>query len=120
MSAVPPVCHIPPATSVDQPGPVAIPAIPPATPNLASLVATVNAMRQVIIFITGQQGPAGPQGAAGGGAKTKPVRWTEESRSTEKVKIYNPDDNTQFVEIERINKLTMQDGVTGESWTWSR
>lgn len=120
MTAQPPICHVPPVTPQTQPGPVSLQSIPPAQPNIASLVATVNAMRQTIIFLSGQQGRRGQQGAPGNSQKSPPARWTEAGRTTEKVKVYNPDDKTQFVEVERINSLQMKDGITGESWSWNR
>lgn len=114
-----PVCHIPPKTPSTQPNPVNIPSIPPARPDVQSLMHTVNAMRQVIMILSGQQGLRGPQGAPGNNAKSKPARWSESNRQTEKVKVYNPNDKTQFIEVERINSLTMRDAVTGETWNWT-
>ncbi len=113
-----PVCHIPPTQPSRQPSPQELPSIPVAQANVQSLTASVNAMRQVINYITGRQGPQGPQGTSG--SPSKPARWTEASRSTGTVRIYNPDDKTQFVDVEQINQLTMKDGVTGESWSWNR
>lgn len=120
-----PVCHIPPETVVDQPQPQNLPAIPPAQPNVQSLAQTVNAMRQTIMILTGRQGVQGPQGVPGkpgqsGNAQSKKAQWTEASRQTEQVKIYNPNDNTQFIEVERINSLTMKDSATNQTWTWRR
>lgn len=108
MTSVGPVCHIPPEHDTLQPGPKNIPAIPPAGPTIASLVQTVNTMRQVIIMLTNQQ------------ARQSVQRWTEANRTSSKVKIYDPNDKSVFVEVEQINSLTMQDGVTGETWSWKR
>lgn len=121
-NAVGPVCHIPPVTiTTAQPAPVNLPNIPPAGPTIASLTATVNAMRQVIIYLAGQRGPQGAQGKAGDAAKkTPPVRWSEAARTVETVRIFDPNDHDTFVDVERINNLTMKDGVTGETWTWDR
>lgn len=121
MAAVGPVCHIPPVTVTTQPKPVNLPNIPPAGPTIDSLVATVNALRQNLIFITGRQGPQGPQGGQGAAAKKgPPARWTENVRVTETVRIYDPNDKETFVDVERINQLVMNDQVTGEKWTWDR
>jgi hypothetical protein len=122
MTSVAPICHIPAEVVTNQPGPQNLPAIPPATANLQSLMHTVNALRQVVMFISGQQGPRGPQGAPGNNAKSKPARWTENSRTTTTVRIYQNNDKSSpnFVDVEQINGLTMQDGITGESWNWSR
>lgn len=118
MSAVAPVCHIPPKTPNNQPAPVNLPAIPPAGNTIASLQATVNIMRQVIMLLAGQQGSPGQNGTSA--TPPKPARWTEQSRQTETVRIFDPNDKSVFVDVERINKLIMHDGVTGESWTWNR
>src|SRR5258708_1253369 len=96
MSTVGPVCHLPPTTTINQPGPVNLPSIPAAQPTLQSLQATVNAMRQVIMIITGQQaqGPQGPRGAAGQNDKSASSKgtWVETARTTDKVKIYQGGD----------------------------
>jgi|SRR5712664_913789 len=120
-----PVCHISPTTAKDQPQPVNLPAVPLAQPNIQSLVTTVNALRQTILLITGQQGPRGPAGQAGrsgggGGAKSNKAQWTEQSRTVETVKVHNKDDDTQFIEVERINHLVMKDAASGQTWTWDR
>lgn len=123
MTAVGPVCHIPPKSSVtDQPSPQALPSIPPASPTIASLVNTVNQMRNVINYITGRQGPQGPQGKSSNNAKSKPSRWTEAARVVETVRIFQNNDpnSSNWVDVQRINGLTMKDGVTGESWSWDR
>lgn len=122
MTAVGPVCHIPPKViTTPQPAPLNLPSIPPAGPTLDSLMHTVNAMRQVIIILSGQRGAQGAQGAQGAAAKkTPPVRWSEAARTVETVRIFDPNDHTVFVDVERINNLTMKDGVTGEQWTWDR
>lgn len=116
-----PVCHIPPTTTTDQPHPVNMPAIPPAQPNLQSLVNTVNAMRQTIIILMGQQGAQGRAGAAGKDSSAKGT-WSESSRVTSKVKIYQNNDKStgNFVEVEQINKLTMTNKDTKQTWTWQR
>lgn len=121
MADTAPVCHIAPVDDPQQPSPQNLPSIPPAQPNLASLVQTVNAMRQTIIILAGQQGVAGAQGAAGQNASAKGT-WTEnrQARVTEKVKIYDPSDNTRFVEVDRVNALQMVNKATGQTWVWSR
>lgn len=121
-NAVGPVCHIPPVTVVTpQPAPLNLPSIPPAGATIDSLVHTVNAMRQVIIILSGQRGAQGAQGAQGSPAKKNPPqRWTENVRTTETVRIFDPNDHDVFVDVERINHLAMKDGVTGETWVWDR
>lgn len=40
-------------------------------------------------------------------------RFVETDRTTEKVKIVNPEDDTQFVIVERTNSITFVDRLTG-------
>jgi hypothetical protein len=49
------------------------------------------------------------------GAETK---WTEDGsqRVTEKAKVYNPDDETQYVEVERLKECTMIDVATNKKY----
>jgi hypothetical protein len=46
--------------------------------------------------------------------------FTEVGRDTEKVRVTNPNDDSQYVDIERINRLTMRNNNTGELWVWYR
>ena len=125
MSTVGPVCHIPPKTTINQPAPRPLPAIPPAQPTLQSLADTVNKMRQVILIITGQQGSQGRQGVPGPQGQpgtTAKGTWSEKSRQEDTVKVYqNNDPNTgNYVEVKQINKLVMGNKDTGQEWTWDR
>lgn len=118
-----PVCHLPSPTVATTPGPKNLPSIPPAQPNLASLTATVNALRQVIMIYTGQMGPQGRQGAQGAAGKAAPAgSWTQTDIQTSKVKIYqNNDPSTgNFVEVERIDSLTMGNKITQQTWKFNR
>lgn len=115
-----PICHIPPNVNPPSQSPNAIPSIPPAQPNLASLTATVNALRQVIMIISGQQGAPGAQGAQG---KAAPAgSWTQQSISSSKVKIYQNNDPTtgNFVEVDRVDKLVFGNDATKQTWTYNR
>lgn len=117
------VCHIPPRTITSQPQPVEMPSIPPVQPNIASLTATVNAMRHVIMILSGQQGTEGPPGRPGKDGKTKsdpPTRWAETTRVVETVRIFSPEDRSVYVDVERINRLVMSDKATKELWSWDR
>jgi hypothetical protein len=112
-----PICHVPPPdTTIPQPGVRALPAIPVAQPNLQSLMATVNALRQTVNILTGQQGINGANNAK----SDNKGQWVEDRRTTEVVKVYNPDDRSQFIEVERINRLVMKDKGTNQTWTWTR
>lgn len=121
-----PVCHIPPANpTTTQPGPKPLPGIPQPTPTLEGLLATVQALKTVIERITNQNTL---DNGFSNGFTRKPdpndrkVQWVEQARVTEKVKVYqNNDPSTgNFVEVERINKLTMADKNTGQTWVWDR
>lgn len=117
MTAVPPVCHIPPVQPTTQPQPVNLPSIPPAQPNVQSLADTVNQMRQLLMYLAGQ---IAKNASNGTGARSQVARWSEASRTTSNVRVYNPNDKTQYVDVEQINTLTMKDGITGDAWTWHR
>lgn len=117
------VCHIPPRTITTQPSPVDLPSVPPAQPNLASLTATVNGLRQLVLILAGQQGTQGPAGRPGKDGKPKsdpPTRWAESTRVVETVRIFSPSDKTVYVDVERINRLVMSDAATKELWSWDR
>lgn len=124
-----PVCSIIPPDRPGEPTGRTVPTIPVAS-DMASLIAAVNAIRA---WINAQQNPQRQReddGSGRGGIippKPQPKqpqpkigRWNEISRSTKKVRIENPDDPSQFVEIEQITNLVMQDSVTKETWTWSQ
>ena len=128
-----PVCHIPPTNQRANPQPKNIPGLPgpvQVTPGnipgtLDQFAAMLNAMRMMLLQLAGQT----PQKPTDNGGTTNNVvpkksdeksRWAEESRTTEQVKVYNPDDKSQYITVERINKLTMKDAVTGQTWTWDR
>lgn len=120
MPAQAPICHIPPQKITDAHGPIPLPSIPLATPNLASLVASVNALRQVVQYLAGQKTPAPLITNNFTTKQPEKGRWNEVSRVTENVRVFNPSDKTQFVDVERINQLKMGDKVTGEQWIWNR
>lgn len=120
MSTQAPICHIPPENPVvPQPGVRALPSIPVAT-DLSSALRAINALRQTINILTQQQG-----GANNFSLKRDPDKkpqWSEQARVVEKEKIYQNNDPTtgNFVEVERINSLTMADKITGQTWRWDR
>ncbi len=47
-------------------------------------------------------------------------RLIEVARKTERVRITSKDDENVWVDILRINALTLQDAKTGELWVWNR
>lgn len=117
-----PICIIQPTISKEQPAPVKWPSIPtatdlPSTLNaINSIAAWIRAAQQILDQLAQQGGLAGF--STKGGAQQG--RWNQLSRQTQQVKITNPQDPTQYVVIDRINSLTMQDNRTGETWVWNR
>jgi len=121
-----PVCHASTDQVIEQPPPVQFPSVPRAV-DLQSALAAINALTRIVMMLAGQQpapwmqGPQGVRGAAGKNAPPgKKPRWAEVNRVMKKVKIENPSDSAQFVEIERIERLVMRDSVTGQTWDWKR
>src|SRR5665647_1321109 len=109
-----PVCHVSNDQVITQPSPKQ-PAIPNAT-DLPSALVAIAALKKIVEELT--QPP--PQNNSGGVTSSKPARWEQLKRTTETVKVTNPTDPSQFVEIERIKNLTMKDTKTGEQWDWNR
>lgn len=125
-----PICHVPVPTPIEQPDGIQNPSIPIAT-DLQSALAAINAMRMILMRLANLQPRFDGSGNGRGGRidtrskseqpkNKKPGRWNEISRITKKEKVYNPEDKEQFVEVERMNRLVMQDTLTGEQWIWSR
>lgn len=124
-----PICHVPVPTPIDQPSGVQNPSIPIAT-DLQSAIAAINAMRLILMRLANLMprfdGAGG--GGRGGGSKQpskqdpkkKTGRWNEVNRVTRVEKVTNPEDKEQFVEVERMQELVMQDSITGEQWIWKR
>lgn len=103
MSTSGPVCHIPPVNQIKQPEPHNVASVSPAQPNIASLTATVNQLRQLLLQLLNRK-----------------QQWVEFSRTSENVTVTNPSDPSQFVVVNRINQLRMIDQVTGFTWEWNR
>ena len=133
-----PVCNISPKN----PAPIslapALPSIPVAT-DLQSLIAAVNALRQLTIQYFNQvpgnsnigisiPGPPGAPGApgevGGGGGGFSPVGSFAESpgsRTTVTTRIYDPNDptNETYVDVNQITGLTFAN-KTGQTIKWSQ
>lgn len=117
-------------TGSEQNAPTNMPGIPVAT-DAASTMAAVNALRQAYY---NNQGGGSPRNAS---PQVKPNpspnknkndknqnkdrgRFVELSRQTQIVQVFNPDDNTQWVKVEQIVALELQNPITGEIWVWKR
>ena len=129
-----PVCHISSDQVIQQPKQQQLPSIGKAT-DLKSALQVINQMTIIINMLTGQQQinaggiprpndgrPAPQQQTQIKPTKKQPgqERWIEANRSTQIVRVFNPKDKEQWVDIESINSLDMIDGVTGETWHWQR
>jgi hypothetical protein len=76
----------------------------PVVPRPTDLTSVINAVNQIIDFLSDVAQPT--------------IRWLEKSRTTTIVRITNPSDENQWVEVERIQTLTMEDQITGDLWYW--
>lgn len=124
-----------PAQVLDQPDIPILPNMPVATQE--NLVDAVNAIRQVVQQLgtpntrpaqnnnTGyrSQQPKNQQNKKPDDkkkGKDPAIRFEETQRTTSKQRVYNPNDNTQYIEFEQIDKLELTDNITGAKWTWTR
>ena len=104
--------------------------------DLASLIAAVNALRQLTIQyfnqvpgnsntgFNGTPGQPGAPGAVGGGGGFSPVgsfAETPGSRTTVTTRIYDPNDptNETYVDVNQITGLTFAN-KTGQTIKWSQ
>lgn len=116
-----PVCTLPNQPPTFDSTSPSLPSIPPAT-DLQSTITAVNALRQYII---GNRGGGPPQNNTAKTNRTSNQKkdtsnFVEIKRNTTKVKVYNPDDHTQWVEVKQITMLTFKNKATGETWTWNQ
>jgi hypothetical protein len=98
--SVAPVC---PVTRSEMPPAqrgIRVPAIPKAT----DLDSAIKAINQLIDLINTDSEPS--------------IRWLEKERTTNIVRITNPEDDSQWVDVERIERLVMEDQETGDLWVW--
>lgn len=122
-----PVCNNGQVEDIGDGTGITLPSIPQAT-DLKSAIAAINALAMGFKIITKQIQPAPKTTTPGRTSslttkkpeKGKEGRWNESARDKKTVRVYNPDDNTQFVDVEQITGLTMKDSQTGELWKWKR
>jgi hypothetical protein len=74
------------------------------TTDLPSVIATVNQMKDILTILMNQFDGA--------------MHWVERSRVTKIIRITNPDNPDNWVDVERIMKLTFQNLVTKEIFEW--
>lgn len=95
--SVAPVCPVSRSQGVPGQPPVKRPGLPMVN-DLPSVISTLN---QIIIMLN-----------------APPQNFVEVDRATEIVRVYNPKDREQWVDVERINYLQMADPRLGGQWTW--
>jgi hypothetical protein len=123
VSAVGPVCHIAPVTTITPKVPVDIPAAPPpAQATLASLQQTVNTLREIIIITTGQQGWNGQPGANGSPGQPAPggsFKQTSVTMQTQRVYQNNDPSTGNYVDVQYVSQLVMGNNSTKSTWTYN-
>ena len=80
------------------------PQAPPKRPGLSrvnDLPSVINVLNQIINMLN-----------------NPPDSYQEVSRVTEVVRVYNPNDKNQYVDVERINFLRLDDVVNGGQVVW--
>lgn len=113
-----PVCHLPPTSSIPLAASTNLPSVPQPDGSIESIMSAIQALIQGYNSMSGQQPNANNPGGAGG-QNGQGSRFVETGRATKKVHVTNPDDDTQFVDVQVVSQLTLTDQVTGETWTWS-
>ena len=130
-----PVCNISPKNPPPQSKAPALPSIPVAT-DLQSLIAAVNALRQLTIQyfnqvpgnsntgFNGTPGQPGEPGTPGGGGGFSAIgNFAEDvpARTVVTTRIYDPNDptNETYVDVEQITGLKFAN-QTGQTILWSQ
>lgn len=113
-----PVCNNAAPLPVQQPDPALknLPSIPEAT-DLQSLITAVNVMRRML---NNMLNPGGVSGFRIQQHKQKGFKELRKYRVTKKTRVFNPNDHSQFVDVEQIVGMVMQDQSTGQVWQWQQ
>ncbi len=120
-----PVCSDSKDEVITQPTPNNSLPIPVAN-DMASLWAAINALRAAVMRLTNRTGGPPPKQFTpqfnGFTTKKTTSRWSEvrPQRTTKVVRIKQKTNPNNYVDVEQIDGLVMQDQVTGDKWTWSR
>ncbi len=97
-----------------------LPSIPSYDGTQRGLQDTLDMLSQSVNRLSGHlPGANNKQSQSTPNRHKKKARFSEVTRTTQEVKIKNPDDPTQFVVVKQITKLVMQDNVTKEQWVWT-
>lgn len=120
-----PVCPISRSQAVSgQPG-LRLPSMLRPT-DLPSAIAAANQAAQILAgrrvinnFYPPRTIPSpGSDGPNQHGGRPKHSRWKEVSRTTKKMKFYNPEDEEIWIEVERITKIVWEDPGYGTRLTF--
>lgn len=120
-----PVCAVNPPSPIVEPLPRLLPTVPIAT-DMASALAAINALRQIILMMTNAipaNGAQGAQGPAGPPAKKTQSNFKQTSIAQVDVTIPVRDgDGNQIgtAVVGQVNKLVLTNPVTLETWTFTR
>ena len=118
-----PVCNINPKNPPPQSKAPALPSIPVAT-DLQSLIAAVNALRQLTIQYFNQITPSNPLNPVNPANPSPGVGdFTEDvpARTTVTTRIYDPNDptNETYIDVQQITGLKFAN-KTGQTINWSQ
>jgi len=123
-NTVGPVCHIPPPFTPGNPQPLNMPGLPGPATDLVSAIALINSMRAVLAQMVDTHQSGNNTGVTNNfiTQSDKKAQWVEVDRQVEKVRVYQNNDKTSpnYVDVEQINQLTVQDRRTGALWRWHR
>ncbi len=117
-----PVCLANPPSVTVTPIQRLVPNVPVAT-DLNSALAAINALRQLVYMLLNSipaNGQPGPPGAAGQSPQKTQSKFTQSNIVYNTVRVTNPQDDTQYVDIQQVQSLTLINPVTKETWVWQR
>jgi hypothetical protein len=121
-----PVCELSQDQVIEQPTPRVIPPVPVAR-DLQSLIAAVNALRQIVFMLLGAPviggtGQTRPSNQKAPNQKVSRFAEVPGSRVTKDVRIDVESDTglTGYIIFQQINRVQMKDNVTNETWLWQR
>lgn len=97
----------------------------PVARDLASTMAAVNSMRDLLIRMFNDLNRPSGGGSRGKAGPKKPPkrgdgRYVEVHRTLKTRRVFNPKDHEQHVDVQEITSLVMRDKLTGEQWVWTR
>lgn len=120
-----PICNVSPTPPPQTKTSPLVNNVPVAT-DLASAIQAVNALRQVINSLLGQN-TGGNGGAGPGPSPIKPgfssqSQFQVTNQTITKTRIYDPNDPSKqtYVDVDQVVALTMQNPVTRETWQWAQ